>query len=106
MAGIDRRAVAGRHVVCRDDVLDRDRHPVKGAARRLGITAGSLGECLIWVDILPRPDGTFPRLDALETAAHEVFRGDTAGGDIRAGRERVRFVRGAHCVSSHGHRVR
>src|SRR6202043_3596753 len=82
---IDRRAVAGRHVMRVHEVLDADRHAMEEAAFAGLIALARFGDGTLGIEIFPGTDDGFPFGDAGETAAGQGFRSQAAGGDRSGG---------------------
>ena len=74
--GIDRRSVFGRHVCGIDDVLGGERDAVQRPLALGSVGLPRLGNGEVGIEILPGLYRLLALLDAYETGADEVFRGD------------------------------
>ena len=72
-AGVDRRAVGGRHVGGVDDVLDADRQAVQRPARLLVVALPRRRDRLVGVDVRPRVQLALALADPLQALAHELL---------------------------------
>ena len=85
-AGVEGRAIFGRHVFRVEDVLDRDRQAVERADRPPGLAMLvdrlGLGQRVVRVQVGPGLDPGIDRLDARQVGGDQLLGGDVAAGQL------------------------
>ena len=88
-AGVQDRAIFGRHVMGIEDILDAHRHPVQRAqagSRLAPFLCGlGLGQGVFLVQVGPGADGVLDLLYAVEARSHQFFRSQLAVADFAGG---------------------